>query len=57
MDYKRAFDTIDHVILCKKFSFYGLDKNSVKWCENYLSNRKQYVKLDDVKSTVQPLNI
>ena len=55
VDYKRAFDTIDHVILCKKLALYGLDANSVNWCKNYLGHRKQIVKLNNVRSS--PLTV
>ena len=57
VDYKRAFDTIDHTILCKQLALYGLDTNSLKWCENYLSNRKQIVRMEGVKSSALPVKI
>ena len=41
-----TFDTINHVILCKKLQKYGLDDNSLGWCRNYLADRKQKVKLN-----------
>ena len=44
--YSKAFDTIDHDILIRKLLLYKFDKNSVKWFKNYLSNRKQFVKLE-----------
>ena len=46
VDYSKAFDTIDHDILIKKLLLYKFDKNSVNRFRNYLSNRKQLVKLE-----------
>ena len=46
VDYSKAFDTIDHDILIKKLLLYKFNKNSVNWFRNYLSNRKQLVKLE-----------
>ena len=31
VDYSRAFDTIDHDILCEKLHLYGLDTASLSW--------------------------
>ena len=47
IDYSKAFDTIDHDILCKKLQYYGLDRNVINWCKDNLSNRQQYVKIGD----------
>ena len=57
VDYSRAFDTINHEILCKTLHMYGLDNNSLRWCCDYLSNRKQHVKLDDCMSDYLPVKI
>ena len=46
IDYSRAFDTINHVILCKKLDLYGLDNASLKWFHSYLSDRLQLVKVN-----------
>ena len=47
VDYSKAFDTLDHSILCKKLALYGLSAGVVDWCRNYLNNRKQRVKVND----------
>ena len=47
IDYSRAFDTIDHEILCEKLKLYGLDEVSLKWFKNYLSDRTQVVRVDN----------
>ena len=58
IDYRKAFDTIDHGILVKKLqTYYNLSRNPVKWFTNYLSNRQQkFVKADQC-STLRAINI
>ena len=46
IDLSKAFDTVDHNILLKKLSFYGVRNNTFKWFKSYLSNRKQYITTD-----------
>ena len=37
-DLKKAFDTVDHKVLCKKLENYGLRGKLLDWCVNYLQN-------------------
>ena len=37
LDFQKAFDTVDHKILCNKLKFMGIA--STEWFESYLSNR------------------
>ena len=53
IDLQKAFDTVDHNILCKKLEAMGIE--SVDWFKSYLDNRKQVVSVDGVES--EPLNI
>ena len=53
MDLSKAFDTIDHNILCKKLAKYGLTGNILNWFKSYLHNRKQSVRFNN---TVSPLS-
>ena len=40
-----AFDAIDHHMPLRKLSIYGIDGNSLKWFESYLSNHSQKCKV------------
>ena len=39
IDFKKAFDTINHSILSDKLEYYGIRGIVLKWFQNYLSNR------------------
>ena len=53
IDYKKAFDTVDHTILLGKLQYYyNLDVLSLKWFSSYLSNRKQQIVKADVTSEI-----
>ena len=48
LDLQKAFDTVDHDILCRKIGAMGID--SVGWFRSYLSGRKQIVHVNKVDS-------
>jgi hypothetical protein len=50
IDLSKAFDTLDHTILLKKLTHYGIRGTTHKWFQNYLGDRKQYVKYNNVTS-------
>ena len=54
IDFSKAFDTIDHNILCNKLECYGIRGSSLEWFRSYLSSRKQYVQMLDTKSSLEP---
>ena len=57
LDLSKAFDTIDHNILLHKLRFYGLDGSTLLLFESYLSNRRQYVEIDEMQSKTLPVKI
>ena len=46
IDFRKAFDTINHNILCKKLEYYGVKGLHLQWIRNYLSDRTQFVTYD-----------
>ena len=53
LDTQKAFDSVDHKILCNKLS--AMRVKSTAWFESYLFDRKQIVQIDRVES--DPLTI
>ena len=44
-DFKKAFDTVPHKRLLTKLEYYGINGNILKWVKDFLSHRKQSVKV------------
>ena len=47
LDYKKAFDLIDHFLLISKLLQYGINPRIIHWICDFLRNRLQRVKLAD----------
>ena len=47
VDFRKAFDLVDHKILLNKLKCYKCDVNCLSWFESYLSNRTQRVSLNN----------
>ena len=55
LDLSSAFDTIDHTILINRLSTsFGVSGRTLNWITSYLSNRSQFVKVDNLSSPPQP---
>ena len=55
IDLSKAFDTVDHNILLKKLSLYGVRNNNLKWFKSYLSNRKQFISTDQGNTDMETI--
>ena len=45
----KAFDTVDHNILCKKFELYGVHHRELSWLKSCLTNRKQFCRVNGME--------
>ena len=48
LELANAFDTLDYNILLDKLHYYGIRYTPLDLFKNYLTNRKQYVEIDNV---------
>ena len=53
LDLAKAFDTVNHNILLRKLTHYGIRGNILQWIRNFLSNRQQRVKFYGTKSSLK----
>ena len=55
LDFKKAFDLVNHKVLLDKIGLYGGTVETVNWFESYLSDRRQCVKVNGLKSSLMPV--
>ena len=56
IDLSKAFDCLDHNIFLSKLKFYGLSDDAIRLLKNYLSDREQYVQLENIKSQLHGIS-
>ena len=55
LDFEKAFDKVDHGLLCHRLREKGIMYNTGTWIHNFLSNRFQYVLANGKLSDKQPI--
>ena len=55
IDFRKAFDTVDHKILLNKLYHYGIRGIAFDWISSYLRNRMQYVYYNNTNSVPKPI--
>ena len=55
IDFRKAFDCVQHSVLLKKLESLNLDGASLKWAESYLGSRKQRVLANGIYSSHMPV--
>ena len=55
LDLQKAFDTVNHTILLKKLTHYGIRGIANKWFQFFLEDRKQFTSVLDIKSAEKPI--
>ena len=56
IDFKKAFDTVQHNILLSKLQRYGIRGITLNLFKSYSTDRKQFTKVNGISSDLQPLN-
>lgn len=51
LDFSKAFDTINHKLICAKLKFYGFLPSAVSLITSYLSDRSQKIVVNNISST------
>ena len=56
LDFSKAFDTVNHRKLLLKLNFYGINEKLIFWIEDILSDRRQFVSVEDANSPFCKIN-
>lgn len=55
VDFRKAFDLVNHDLLIQKLSIYGIGNSALQWFTSYLTDRKQMVSIGRSVSDVLPV--
>ena len=55
LDFSKAFDKIDHIIMLVKLAELGITGRLLQWIKQFLTNREQWVYLDVPQSRIEPV--
>jgi hypothetical protein len=55
IDYRKAFDTVNHSVLLRKLEVYDLSADTLSWFSSYLQERQQLVCMGGYSSAMLPL--
>ena len=50
LDLRKAFDVIPHNFILAKLKYYGITGNEYNWMESYLTDRRQFVMINNCRS-------
>ena len=53
VDFRKAFDLVDHTLLLKKLRHYKLSDKTINWFSSYLLDRKQKVVINNIESRME----
>ena len=56
IDFRKAFDTVNHTILLEKLKAIGVSGDLLSWLDDYLSARKQFVQSSGFQSKQKTIN-
>lgn len=57
IDLKKAFDTVDHVIMLQKLKAFGVRSIHLAWFDSYLSSRRQSTVVGQAMSSVRKVSV
>ena len=57
IDLKKAFDTLNHDILYQTLEYYGIKGRELAWFRSYLSNWKQFSRVNGVDSVTREMRV
>ena len=56
VDLAKAFDIVNHQVLLAKIEHYGIRGTALNWFRSYLTNRKQFVLINNFNSELKNIN-